>query len=334
MRKEFAGYYRPSDSEFDELWSKARIIVDANVLLAVYGVSPSTREALLRLLEIVKDRLWIPHHFALEYQKNRLGKILEQVKHYEDAHRDLKTILDDQFRSRTRHPFVSVQIEVGLEEICKSLLDGRTEQQKLVDSDPHFERMTQLFEGNVGAPYGEVELSQTYEVARKRFSEKIPPGFRDADKPEPARFGDYVGWRQILDFACKNNASVILVSDDSKDDWWRKEGTQTYGPRPELIVEFHSCCSALFYMYSSDRFLELSGKYLGGIVDPRAISELKERRESEPAASVMKSSATDHADSQAIKPTGYITGPELNEEKQSLAAPKLSGQDVAKSEEE
>jgi hypothetical protein len=327
MKKAFSGYYTPSEGEFEELWENARIILDANVLLTTYGVSQSTREALISLFENVKERLWIPHQFAFEYQRNRLEKILEQVKHYEDAHRTLTMILEEQFRSRTRHPFVSEQIENGLEEICKNLLAGKAEQEKLLHSDPHFVKITELFEGKVGAPYSDSELGGVYETARKRFSEKIPPGFKDTDKPEPLRFGDYVGWRQILDFAEKHKVAVIFVTDDAKEDWWKKEGTKTFGPRPEIVEEFRRCCSTLFYMYSSDRFLEFSVKYIGQRVDPRAISELKERRESEPPPDAIKATIVQVQDTLAIKSTSYTSGHPISQEKPILDAPKLTEQD-------
>jgi len=332
MKKEFIGYYSPSESEFTELWTKGRVIVDANVLLAVYGVSPSTRGTLLGLLGAVKDRLWIPNHFALEYQRNRLGKILEQVRHYEDAHRNLRTILDDKFRARTQHPFVSEGVDSGLEGICKSLLEGKAEQEKLLAIDPHFARTTELFEDRVGAPYSEPELEKVYDAARKRYAERIPPGFKDADKPEPERYGDYVGWRQILDFAIKNSASVILVTDDAKEDWWKREDARTFGPRPELVVEFRSCCSGLFYMYSSDRFLELSGKYIGGPVDPKAINELKERRESEPPPENRKPTAGAFSEALAVKSTGYASDLGAKVEKSILDIPKSTTQDLEKPE--
>jgi PIN domain-containing protein len=332
MKTMFVGYYTPSEGEFGKLWSEGRIIVDANVLLAAYGVSPSTREALLSLLTKVKERLWIPNQFALEYQRKRLAKILEQVKHYEDASRNLKTMLEEQFRSRTRHPFVSEQVESGLEGICNSLVEGKTEQEKLLVSDPHFARTTDLFEGRVGAPYSDNELNQHYETARRRFAERVPPGFKDSDKPEPTRYGDYIGWRQILDFAVKNNCSVILVTDDAKDDWWRREGAQTFGPRPELVVEFHSCCSGLFYMYSSDRFLEFSARYIGGPIDPKAISELKERRESEPAVGSTKPTSVAGSEA-ALKSTGYSPERGRIQATPNPDTPKLADEAVAKPEE-
>jgi len=332
MKNTFIGYYRPSENEFAELWAKANVVVDANVLLAVYGVSPLTAEALLRLLELetIKTRLWIPHQFALEYQRNRRGKILDQVKNYEDTHRDLRTILDDQFRSNRQHPFVSEETEKELERTCENLLEGKTKQESLLKSDHYFDRTTELFQGRVGAPFSDPELKQVYEAASLRFDKKIPPGFKDADKPVPERFGDYVGWRQILDFGLKNNASVMLITDDAKEDWWRQERGKPIGPRPELVAEFRSCCSALFYMYPSDRFLELSATYLGRAVDPKAISELKERRESEAAPDVMKSTGV-VATELPLKSAGYIPESGANA---MLDTPKLTSLDPEKSEEE
>jgi len=219
MKKAFYGYYRPSDDEFAELWATARIVVDANVLLAVYGLSPSTRDVLLGLLDRVRDRVWIPSQFAFEYQRNRIGKIREQVKHYEDVHRSLQAILEHNFRSKTQHPFVSEEVERRLEEICTCLLEGKRQQESLLDVDPHFARVTDIFADRVGPAYTEVELEKFYETARARFDKNIPPGFKDSQKPVPERYGDFVGWRQILDFATKNRVSVILVTDDAKEDW-------------------------------------------------------------------------------------------------------------------
>jgi hypothetical protein len=331
MRKTFVGHYTPSEDEFAKLWQEGRIVVDANVLLAVYGLSPTTRDTLLGLFASVRDRLWIPNQFALEFQRNRISRILEQVKHYEDVHRSLEAILKHRFRSKTQHPFVPEQVERGLDDVCKNLLEGKADQEKLLTADSHFVRITELFEGKVGPPYNESDLNQAYDTARKRFSEKTPPGFRDSDKPEPARYGDYVGWRQILGFAKKYNVSVILVTDDSKDDWWWQEGSRIFGPRPELVVEFRNCCTTLFYMYSSDRFLELSEKYFGGAVDPKAVNELKERRESDPSHDEKKATSADFIDASAMKPVSYDAG---NERESVISdSPKLTGQDFEKSEE-
>lgn len=336
MKKAFVGYYTLSESEFRELWKTARIIVDANVLLAIYGLSPSTRKALLRLLESLKKRLWIPHQFALEYQRNRLAKILEQIKRYEDVHKNLNSVLNEELRSGTRHPFVSKKVESGLEKVCAELIEGKAEQEKLLVSDPYLAKTTELFEGRVGAPYSEADLAQAYDAARKRYADKIPPGFKDSDKPEPARFGDYVGWRQILDFGVKNNASVILVTDDAKEDWWRIERNRAFGPRPELIAEFQNSCHCLFYMYPSDRFLEFSEKYIGRAVDRKAISELKqrresERRESESPAEPIKPTEGPAPEAPPIKSTALATGSDQTENIQDT--PKLPGESVENPEE-
>lgn len=334
MKKAFFGYYKPSEDEFAELWNGARIVVDANVLLGVYGLSPSTREALLGILERVRDRLWIPNQFAFEYQRHRVDRIRQEIRHYEEAHKSLHTVLEQQFRSRTQHPFVSRAVEKGLERICKRLLEGKREEENLLRSDPYFARTTDLFAGKVGPPYSEAQLNQAYEVARERFKNNIPPGFKDAQKPESTRYGDYVGWRQILDFAAKSSVSVILVTDDAKEDWWRMEGSENYGPRPELIVEFRDVCSGLFYMYPSDGFLELSGRYIGGPVNPAAISELKERRQSEmPSEMTMKPTEAPIPEPLAIKSSVSAQERSVGDQEKALDLPKLTAEEVAKPEE-
>ena len=73
MKREFPGYYRPTTAEFDTLWAEALFVVDANVLLHVYGYSSETRESLLKILEGIKGRIWIPHQFAAEYQRPGRG---------------------------------------------------------------------------------------------------------------------------------------------------------------------------------------------------------------------------------------------------------------------
>ena len=80
----------------------------------------------------------------------------------------------------------------------------------------------------------------------------------DSKKPEPECYGDLVIWNEIIEYAHKNNKNIIFITDDKKEDWWGKkiEG-KTTGPSHELIKEFYDKTSMLFYMYTSDKFIEL-----------------------------------------------------------------------------
>jgi len=49
MKSLFAGYYRPTDTEFDELWKNCTFVFDASVLLDLYRSTAKTRDILLSI---------------------------------------------------------------------------------------------------------------------------------------------------------------------------------------------------------------------------------------------------------------------------------------------
>ena len=71
MKKIFPGYYRPSDDQVSEAWATGLFVLDANVLLNLYRYPKEARDNLIEVLNKVSDRIWIPNHAALEYQRNR-----------------------------------------------------------------------------------------------------------------------------------------------------------------------------------------------------------------------------------------------------------------------
>jgi hypothetical protein len=61
MKGDFHGFYRPTDDEFDEIWSEGIIVFDANVLLNLYTYSESTSNEILALIGGLDDRIWGNH---------------------------------------------------------------------------------------------------------------------------------------------------------------------------------------------------------------------------------------------------------------------------------
>ena len=257
MKEAFSEYYRPTAEEFKSLWKKARVVLDANVLLSLYGYSEATRLELLKLFSDIKERLWIPHQFGLEYQRNRVKAIADQIQSYKHIKKELKRVLDESLRPTHRHPFVKDESMKALEQICKELDDGRHSYQELLGSDTVCDSLTGILEGHVGERPTDERLQEMHEEARKRYDDSTPPGYMDkGGKPAPDLFGDYIGWRQILEFGRGLEVPLILVTDDRKEDWWRiqriagESKARTIGPRPELINEYRSTCEQPFYMYS------------------------------------------------------------------------------------
>ncbi|KGA41690.1 hypothetical protein KU75_10595 [Pectobacterium odoriferum] len=77
MKDGFKGFYTPNGELLKSVWSsdKTIFVFDTNVFLNIYSYVEETKEDLFSVLEKIKDRLWIPNHVALEYQKRRLDVI-------------------------------------------------------------------------------------------------------------------------------------------------------------------------------------------------------------------------------------------------------------------
>ena len=283
MKSRFPGYYRPTPEEFRSLWGSCAFFVDANVLLDLYGYSKGTCEQLLTILETINDRLRIPYQFALEYQRNRARAIMQQVRNYVDVERTLRDVYEKGFKSKLKHPFLSDEMEEHFNNIRNGLKEGREKVEVLFSSDPYHARITKALAGRVGNSPDAETLKKLYENAAKRYADEIPPGYEDMkEKGEPDAYGDYIGWAQLLEMAEGEGKSAILVTDDSKADWWQIQGDRTIGPRPELLAEFSTVVNKEFYMYGSAQFMKYSAEYLKSKVEDKAIREIrswqKERR--------------------------------------------------------
>jgi hypothetical protein len=274
MKSSFPGYIRPTQQEFNQLWLHARIIVDANVLLNAYGYSAETREKLFAILERVGDRLWIPHQFALEFLRNRPGVILKQARNIGRVAKELRKILDHDFRSQTNQPFVPEKVVSSLDSLCEELDNMQAETEGLLRQDANLERILRLFDGRVGPE--SAALQKLYEEGRERYAQKTPPGYADEkEKGEPECFGDFIGWKQILDFSLAESCSVLFVTDDTKEDWWQIYESRTIGPRPELLAEFVHTSNNVIYLYSSSSFVERASEQFNIEPTPGVIEELK-----------------------------------------------------------
>src|SRR5947209_6717049 len=106
MKKLFAEYYRPSESEFRRLWEQCIFALDANVLLNVYCYSEATRNEFISLLERLSLRIRMPHQFAFEYQRNRAHAVMEQVKNYAKAEKTLENLYTSELLPKNKHPFL------------------------------------------------------------------------------------------------------------------------------------------------------------------------------------------------------------------------------------
>jgi len=281
MKDSFKEYYRPDDNEFEELWNNCEFVFDANVLLNVYRYSLETSDEFFKILKAVQDRLWLPHQVALEYQRNRFSVIEEQVTKYKELEKLLgNNDIINFLQNNKRHPFIDTESVTSklantLEELKTDIKTRRDNYPNSVSNDELRDTITELFDGKVGNECPEEKLGEIYNLGKKRFAEKIPPGFEDRKKDGTNEFGDLILWCQLIIHAKTEGRPIIFVTDDVKKDWWLKRSNAIISPHPLLIREMRLEAGILFYIYRTEKFMENAKKYLKLDVTDNSLQEIE-----------------------------------------------------------
>ncbi|ROR23058.1 hypothetical protein EC845_1972 [Comamonas sp. BIGb0124] len=304
MRDLFVAYYQPTGEQFGTLWDKALIVLDTNVLLDLYRLPTSTRDEFLTVLSTLKDRLWIPHQVALEFQRRRITVINAERKSIQNGLEkavgyfgDLKGIIAGLELEKRGLQEKGSSLESGLiameEQVAKLFDEILAKQLNSFSEDPIRDSLDELYKGGVGdGPVSQDVLDGVFEEGEGRFENLIPPGFLDAAKdrnPKEAnflhgqlkyksKFGDLLLWKQMIDHVRSGDRKhLIFVTEDKKEDWWRRESGKTIGPHPELINEMRiSGGVELFWIYSSLQFVEHANKYFHAGVSSEAVREISQ----------------------------------------------------------
>lgn len=320
MKELFRGFYRPTNSEFKKMWETCVFVLDANVLLNLYRYPESARKDLFKVLKKVRERIWVPYHAALEFERNRLGVIAEQHKRFSEVEKVLKDAcegletglkklhLDRRHSSIDPTAFLE-SVKKNFDEFGKHLEKSKESHTDVCEEDKLREEISSLLEKRIGSPpKAQKELDDIYVEGESRYQNKIPPGFMDREKgkgSDPTEFsygglrfrpvyGDLILWKQVIRHVKDENIkSVIFVTDDNKEDWWmvvESQGPKTIGPRPELIDEIRREAGAeLFHMYSPEQFMKNAEEYLKVQIKDESISQVRDlsvRRRSQGTAQV------------------------------------------------
>jgi len=74
---------------------------------------------------------------------------------------------------------------------------------------------------------------------KERIEKNIPPALTDTAKgTDEDQLGDFIIWKQIIDYSCKNKKNIIFVTSEKKSDWWVKEKGRRLGLPYVLLEEF------------------------------------------------------------------------------------------------
>jgi hypothetical protein len=307
LRDTFVGYYPPIDSDYERLWKEGLVVLDTNVLLDLYRLPPVARDDLFSVLELLRDRLWIPHHVGLEFQRQRTTVIATARSATETAAASIaetlataKTHLDalelDKHRTGAKPQELMAAVETACNALANDILRVQATQVDVGASDAVRDRIDLLLANKVGTgPTSKAELEDLQRDGEDRYSRRVPPGYADATKernPKEATFihdhltyarkyGDLIIWRQLLAHTKQTGTkTVLLITGDQKEDWWWRDTGRTLGPHPELVREIRREGGVeLFWMYTADRFLEYAPKYTRAQASPDSVKELKQIQE-------------------------------------------------------
>ncbi|WP_414938177.1 PIN-like domain-containing protein [Amycolatopsis sp. cmx-11-51] len=283
----FEGYLTPTDQNYKDILNSGVVVLDANVLLNLYRYAPATREDLLAVLEKLGERLWIPHQVAHEFWKNRenaLGDLKKVTKEAVTTLNDLSSQASEALASwanrislnEERRDRVSAPIKEGFESAVKSIndlgdLEGKNGHWD-TNKDQLLASVEALLTGKVGNRLTEIEEASARKEAERRIAANEPPGFKDAKKDDPC--GDYLFWLQTLQEARRREVDLLIVTDDSRsDDWYRRQGGKTRGPRLELIHEMREFSNSRLYMMRTQSLLYHAGRALQVDVRPSSVEE-------------------------------------------------------------
>lgn len=272
MRKHFFGYYEMTPEQFKKLWRNCIFVVDTNVLLDMYRMSPSAHDSLFRALTAIKDRLWIPYQVAFEYHRKVTTVILEQIKKCKDVIGDSNQWVNkimDGCQTKRSFPYLSEGLQSRIKQVAadieQEIENEKHDLEDLITNNPTKDKIADLLEGRLWDKLPDEKLNDIYSDGKRRYERKIPPGYGDLKNKQGIDvYGDLVIWEEMIAYALTNKKDIIFItSDTNKEDWFVKVAEKILGPRAELRMEFtERTKNQVYYAYSTATFLQYIDEYI------------------------------------------------------------------------
>lgn len=228
------------------------IVLDTNILLKIYRASPDYAEYMLACLSKICDYVWLPNNVSWEYEKHRTDEY-NNKKNSIEANFESCTNLMSTMRAKIEGQCKELVKKgyPGIGELTKSLLAKATEIETEFEAyfDDHqdlkllnewdTDRVNDLFKSFHSMP--EPHASFIYKICREgegRYKKQIPPGYKDNKKDGVSKYGDLIVWIETINYAAIDDKNIIFVTDDVKEDWWKKDDNGSLLFREELVKEF------------------------------------------------------------------------------------------------
>lgn len=285
MKSKFPAYYRIRKEDILAKFDDCVFVFDTSALLDVFRLKKELSEKVFEVFEHYQAQVRIPYHVAEEYNRRIHYVLKDQLKHITDSRNSFNTFVNT-FAAKRNMPYISTDTKKLLDKLHEQIEQEYSEQERFVkDQLLHGEyqnRMSDLLEGKVLDSFTTEEIAEISKEGETRYSNKVPPGFKDAAKGDN-RYGDLINWKEILRFAKSSHKHILFVANDEKEDWVCKENGMTIGPLYDLLKEFYNEMGDnehFFHVYTLDRFLSIVNEKNAEIVSTEVVQEVKDYIES------------------------------------------------------
>ena len=302
MKSKYPGFYSTPEESLSEIWSSEAtlFVFDTNCLLNLYRCEEHTREDILNVMMAISSRIWIPFQVGLEFQKNRrtvINSSIESLENIKGALTNIYTqnMLEHGKVKRTLYSTLSdeiINLQNSIKEPINSFIENNiipriTNKQDISSHD----FIRDAIDNIIGENIGDIPTQEAIDIIDKegeqRYSKKIPPGFKDSAKKDITyhagitfqdKFGDLYLWKELINKASDENIrNIVLISDDTKDDWLFISKNTTHGPLESLKTEIcqHANISN-FKLINQFTFLNDAKKFLDNVnVSDESLEEIE-----------------------------------------------------------
>ena len=284
----FESFLTPPPESYARVLEAGLVSLDTNVLLDFYRYAKATRADLAAILFKLNERLYVSHQVVVEFWRNRegtlkeyensLAKVKEKItslkKQGEDAVREWANVISLPLKDRDQAVSAWTKGVGSLESRLDQLgARHRSATSFNTNEDEVLHELDALLAGRVGDPPSVEEFTARRAEGARRQEELIPPGFEDSRKPPDRAIGDFLLWADVMEEAKSRGLDLLLVTRDSKSDWWHKGGGGHPLPLRELQAEFNAMTGRRLYMLPTADFLRLGAKAFGLHVREASITD-------------------------------------------------------------
>ena len=301
LRSLFPGYFDVTADERGEIYKTGLVVPDTNILLDLYRFRAEARSQMLEALSRCGERLFVPNRVSQEFLGSRINVIRSRAADTRALLNGIDRVKDEALKviqsARESAALPTAEVDELSSQVKQSLQDVKAKLRELIDEknavspgqpdaqDTVLEAVSSLVSGKVGTPMTIEQMDECRISATRRFAQKTPPGFEDAEKDLEKAVGDYVIWRQVIAEASRRSIDVLIITSDTKADWVRRDGTgKAVGPHPELVAEMQKVAKVQLIWADAPNFLQEAKTFLSASVSERTISESRKVSSGDAAA--------------------------------------------------